>query len=387
MSSKDIYNIALEILSEMFPVQTEYSKAYSELILCNLESPPEEVFEIHHYLPLYDGGNNKHLVKLSPKDHIKSHALLCQHYHEIGDKERTRKNGAAVNRCKSQTRWRKISLFKMTEEEKEELYAHYDEVRLVVRECSSGEYNHFYGKNHSPESIEKALRTKGVVREGVGILKQEYSHEDIAVYKKMYSSPSQKVIVVRRSTGAICAIHHSEFNLIEFDYVPQERKHEAIKNRKELNAGIGRGCPGLPKSEEHKAKIKTIQNTPEAQERRLRINKDPVKISKTAETHRGMKRSDEAKKKMSDAKKGKDSNIKGFVAYYDPETKEQFFLDPTSVIPANLIKGNINTRKNLYYDPVTHENKRFSEGEQPEGWIRGVAPGRGNRRGGAKRSE
>ena len=54
-----------------------------------------------------------------------------------------------------------------------------------------------------------------------------------------------------------------------------------------------------------------------------KINNNPEKIRKTAEKHRGMKRSDESKLKMSLAKKGKPPNNKGMKWCYNIKTLEK----------------------------------------------------------------
>lgn len=72
-----------------------------------------------------------------------------------------------------------------------------------------------------------------------------------------------------------------------------------------------------------------------------KINKNPEKIRKSAEKHLGSKRSDESKKKMSAAKKGK--------------------------VPHNIGK--------VYcYDPMSLETKLCKIEEIPDGWKRGFRP-------------
>lgn len=93
---------------------------------------------------------------------------------------------------------------------------------------------------------------------------------------------------------------------------------------------------------------KWIEENPEKhKERMLKINKNPEKIKKMAEKHRGMKRSEEGKKNISIA------------------AKENHAKNP------NLCgKGCI-----YIYDPVSGESKRFNKIEKiPCGWVRGTGP-------------
>lgn len=93
-----------------------------------------------------------------------------------------------------------------------------------------------------------------------------------------------------------------------------------------------------------------IKNNQEAhQERMLKINKNPEKIRKMAETHTGMKRSEESKKRMSEAKK----------------------LNPTD--PAALGKGSVYMTNLLTYksirvsaDYVLKENEAFGFIKDPK---------------------
>ena len=58
-------------------------------------------------------------------------------------------------------------------------------------------------------------------------------------------------------------------------------------------------------------------------------NKNPDKIRKTAETHRGMKRSEESKRKMSEAKKNYVPSNKGKLMAYDESGKRHYLSSDT----------------------------------------------------------
>ena len=68
-----------------------------------------------------------------------------------------------------------------------------------------------------------------------------------------------------------------------------------------------------------------------------KINKNPDKIRKTAEKHRGMKRSEDAKKNMSDGLKEYYSthevSNKGKIWIHNPQTNEKKYVERTCQIP------------------------------------------------------
>lgn len=93
---------------------------------------------------------------------------------------------------------------------------------------------------------------------------------------------------------------------------------------------------------------KWIEDNPEKfQERINKINKNPEKIRKTAEKHRGMKRSEESKRKMSlAAKKHMEDPIvrkkrsgSGCIYIYNPETSVVRRHNPNDPIPDGFLKG------------------------------------------------
>jgi hypothetical protein len=134
---------------------------------------------------------------------------------------------------------------------------------------------------------------------------------------------------------------------------------------------------------------KWITNNPEKHtERMMKINKNPEKIAKMAETHRGMKRSDEAKRNISEARKQtylRDGGVsigKGSRYIYNPNTKEikRYLKDDT--IPEGWVAGSGPKDKEKYknvhkgsvfaHHKDTKQNKRFRSKEHlPEDFIIG----------------
>lgn len=106
-------------------------------------------------------------------------------------------------------------------------------------------------------------------------------------------------------------------------------------------------CFNKERSKKISEKVKKwISDNPEKhKEKMMKINKNPDKIKKMADTHRGMKRSDETRKNISLAAKENHKN-----------------------------NPNICGRGCIYiHNPETGEAKRFNKNEKiPEGWVRGL---------------
>lgn len=96
---------------------------------------------------------------------------------------------------------------------------------------------------------------------------------------------------------------------------------------------------------------KWIEENPEKhQEKMLKINKNPDKIKKMADSHRGMKRSEDAKRNISKAaKKNHEKNPylcgRGCIYIHNVETKEIIRHDKTQPIPDGWLKGSGVRRK------------------------------------------
>jgi len=130
---------------------------------------------------------------------------------------------------------------------------------------------------------------------------------------------------------------------------------------------------GTHHSEEHKRKIGESQIGKKCANPQ---NKDPEKIRKMAEKHRGMKRSKEACINISEAVSGRVSLFKGKKRYYHPETMYEIYCSEDE-IPEGYIKGQPSLRvkeKGFYvYNPETLEELylKTKDCEIPEGFIKG----------------
>jgi hypothetical protein len=100
------------------------------------------------------------------------------------------------------------------------------------------------------------------------------------------------------------------------------------------------------------------------------INRNPEKIAKTAAKHTGMKRSDAAKKNMSESSwiRKNGARNKGTKIYHNIELKILKEFRETDVIPCGW---NIGTGRKIYYNPVTGKNKQLFPWEVTEGLIQG----------------
>lgn len=145
----------------------------------------------------------------------------------------------------------------------------------------------------------------------------------------------------------------------------QSLASKGVLKTAEHAANISKGLTGLKKSDEHVDKV----------------NRNPEKIRKTAEKHRGMKRSDETKAAISASKIGKPAPNSGSITFYDPTTFERFkFPKDASDIPEHLVRGmgpgttpkEPKVKRQVFYNTETMEVLRIPIGDEvPPGFIRG----------------
>ena len=134
--------------------------------------------------------------------------------------------------------------------------------------------------------------------------------------------------------------------------------------------GLGRICT----DEERLAKSLRLKGIKFSEEHINKINKNPEKIKKTADKHRGMKRSEQAKQTMSDSRKGCKANNKGQKCYYNIELNKRIYLNADDPIPEGYVDKvpNLNKNKIWIHNPTTNE-RTFHQKDQtlPEGYILG----------------
>lgn len=222
-----------------------------------------------------------------------------------------------------------------------------------------GEDNGFFGKTHPKETIEKIQRKRketydetpfswsesflvedesvtflnnNQIREYFGIEKDDWFevnkliYEGVVRYKSVYL---QKAAIQR---------YLKRYGFLSDHEARTAAKEKLVKLCSERFSGVSKTKESNGK---RGASIKTwIDENPEKhQERMVKINKNPEKIRKTAEKHRGMKRSEESKRKMSQAKKGKPASNKGQIFIHNIKTKERKYVDKDMQIPEGWARG------------------------------------------------
>ena len=113
-------------------------------------------------------------------------------------------------------------------------------------------------------------------------------------------------------------------------------------------------------------------------------NKDPEKIRKTAETHRGMIRGEQARENMRNGMRNSEKNKERgrkrsrMKAYHNPDNQDgghKWFVpgeQPDGWVPG-LIQKNRVFGKKMYHNPETGKTGKFLPDQQPQGWIPGMA--------------
>ncbi len=163
----------------------------------------------------------------------------------------------------------------------------------------------------------------------------------------------------------------------------EDKKVKNIIGRAILSENARERFSGKKLSSKQKTAIctsnkKWIEENPEKHyERMMKINKNPEKIAKTAEKHRGMKRSPEACKNISESIKGIPSSIKGKIQINNPLTEKNRYIGKDEPIPEGWVLGASAKMKaprgKSYTDGITY--KLFKNVEDvPEGWVLGGPP-------------
>jgi hypothetical protein len=220
-----------------------------------------------------------------------------------------------------------------------------------------GESNGFFGKKHSVETIDQILRSR----------KETYDKNPFSWSESFLVADNNVTFL---NTNEICqhfgVDNWFDVNKLFYDgilqykceYLQRASIQRYLKRYNFLNdhdariaakEKVARLCSerfsGVPKSaesnEKRSASIKNwIETNPDKhQERMLKINKNPEKIRKTADAHRGMKRSESSRRKMSESKKGKPAKNKGKILIHNIETKERKYFEAHGIIPIGWARG------------------------------------------------
>ncbi len=237
-----------------------------------------------------------------------------------------------------------------------------------------GEDNGFYGKTHSDAAKLKMSETRKELytNRGYSQIKficeidgeQFYNFEHIKTAHKLtnkrikYNFGNEHISNwIMLSEGLA-----EEFKL--YYLKAKERLEDFYKRRSE-------NIKGVQLSEEIRTKISaSFKGKQRSIEHTNKINKNPEKIKKTAEKHRGMTRSDESKRKMSESSwirrfgaRNKDTKI-----YHNNELRILKEFSENDIIPDGWVLG---TGKKCYNNINTGINKQLFPWEVTNEWIKG----------------
>jgi group I intron endonuclease len=200
-----------------------------------------------------------------------------------------------------------------------------------------GPNNGFYGKTHSEETKEKLREAKVGKHSGTGkkIIHndgREFETIEIAISELEYDKELNDH-AARLKLICDCGNNEMPIKFIDIDdqqkaeelYFKRLKMSEATPQmRKEKGKIVSEKLKGVKKTQKHCENISVgLKGLKKSTEHVNKINKNPEKIRKTAEKHRGTKRRDDSKLKMSLAKKGKSAKNKGKKYYINPENHDE----------------------------------------------------------------
>jgi hypothetical protein len=217
--------------------------------------------------------------------------------------------------------------------------------------------NGFYGKKHTKETIDKIQKARNETYKNAPfswsksyLVEDEsvvfYNKKEIREYFQIDGWFEVNKLVYEGKIRYISE-HLQKSAILRFikrrDFIEDT---EARLRAKEKMAELARErFSGIQKTPESNVKrgrsIKRwIKSNPEKHKSRMeKINKNPEKIEKTAAKHRGMKRSDETRKNISESLKGKPANNKGKMWIHNIVTNEKRYVEKVSEIPTGWKSG------------------------------------------------
>lgn len=245
-----------------------------------------------------------------------------------------------------------------------------------------GENNGFYGKQHSKETIDKIQESRNKTFKESPFSWCELfltADENIKFYSydEVYKHFNIEGLITEKY-HELCRLVYNNTLTIKSEYLHKIivknflKREERLKLQPEIQRKRSEGAikrfTGVKKSAESNIKRgksikKWIETNPDAHKERMdKINKNPEKIRKSAEKHRGMKRSAEARANMSKAQKGRKPKFK----YWNDELKEF-----KSFIPGEEPTGWIRSPRKMFKHKITGQKKFFHYlyEEIPENWI------------------
>lgn len=251
--------------------------------------------------------------------------------------------------------------------------------------------NGFYNKKHTKETIVRIQESrKKTLIETPFSWSESYlvSNPNIVFYNKKeiyeYFHISNWIEVGKLLCDDIIQYKSSHLQELAIKRYLRKTEYDSKKDERidKKRKDVSERFKGIPKSKESNIKrgasISTwIKNNPEEHKSRMdKINKNPEKIQKSAESHRGQKRSDEARKNMSVAqKKYRDehgANNKNKISIINLQTMNTKMISPEEIIPDGYVKGGKPKGKGGFWirNTLTKEIRK-SYGEIPDGWEKG----------------
>lgn len=207
-----------------------------------------------------------------------------------------------------------------------------------------GENNGFYGRTHTDET-KKLLSS---YRKGIPI--SEERKKAMIEFKNSESGKEINRLMSERRKGVPISEEHKQ-KIVNTTRKEDYRKNisdikkewydstDGKKLKQKLTELAKERFTGVEKTQEHKNKIAESHTGTQKPWVSEKINKNPEKIRKTAEKHRGMKRSEEARKNISEACKGKIPHNKGCFYCYNVVNGEKLKLKNGEDIPHGYAKG------------------------------------------------
>lgn len=207
-----------------------------------------------------------------------------------------------------------------------------------------GEDNGFYGKSHTEDTKEKLRQYR------LGRTLSEETKQRLREYNESEEGKKKNERISRERQGVPITEDHKE--KIRYTCRTDEYRKNASETklkfyespesdalREALADAARERFSGVPKTEEHKKKISEAHKGTTKDWVKNKINRNPEKIRKTAEAHRGMKRSPQARKNISDACKGRVPHNKGCYYCYNILTGERLKLRKGDTLPHGYAKG------------------------------------------------
>ena len=171
-----------------------------------------------------------------------------------------------------------------------------------------GKFNGFYGKKHTKETLEKIQNTRKKNNKPINYPKSIKVNE-MKIGNYIFNSYRHASNELELSRCEIDCLLYNNKDCYFLDKNKQESFEinyrtylEDKKKRSELH---WKRVSEYMKSDAHKLEVSKALSGSKRPWVANKINKDPNKIAKTAEKHRGMKRSEETRKRMSEAQKKK----------------------------------------------------------------------------------